>query len=497
MPGDVEKGLPSEIRQSGQSHSESLLAYLEPTAKVEPDRDSRSGIASSTFRTLFNYTESSSKKLRSTAWLDGLRGIAAFEVLLYHYHLYMLGVGYNPAYGSTPDTKQWWRLPFIRNYYHSGHAMVNVFFTISGFVLTYRSLSLIRSRQRHKLYESLSSAVFRRAIRIFLPVIAVTFFGFILVSVGLKEDSTMPRLDNVFLQFADWFAETLKFCNPFHEYTNQWDILHRYEHVMWTLPLEYFGSIVCYLCMLGCARITSYLKRSFLFLAIAYLAFMKANWWSANFMVGTMLADFVLWQETDKEAFNFMGIKGKLWRGFWWAVFTWSFYLIGLPDSKPDDYNLPGFDWYYAHVPASQQAIEHGGRFWWMVAGVCLTISISQLHELKRICETRFCQYLGKISFMLYLVHTYTHLLIGDALRGFLTAIFSTRVYSERFQADVEIVSALGSLMIYFIFWGTMLPIVFIVSGAATRYIDDPSIRFARYLELKFVDEDKGDNLPR
>jgi len=129
-------------------------------------------------RTLFNYPETRAQ-LRSTAWLDGLRGVAAFEVLIYHYHLQFLGYDHNPAYGSRRDTYQWWRLPYIRNFYHSGHAMVNVFFLISGFVLTQRSLTLIRSQNYDKLYPSISSAVFRRAIRIYLPCFAITFVGMV------------------------------------------------------------------------------------------------------------------------------------------------------------------------------------------------------------------------------------------------------------------------------------------------------------------------------
>jgi hypothetical protein len=75
-------------------------------------------------RILFNYPDAR-LHLRPTAWLDGLRGVAAFEVLLYHYHLQFLGYGHNPAYGSRADAMQWWRLPFIRNFYHSGHSMVH------------------------------------------------------------------------------------------------------------------------------------------------------------------------------------------------------------------------------------------------------------------------------------------------------------------------------------------------------------------------------------
>ena len=437
-------------------------------------------------RTLCGWPEPSSKPLRSTAWLDGLRGVAALEVLLYHWHLYFLGVGYNPAWGSQEDTKQWWRLPFIRNYYHSGHAMVNVFFTISGFVLTHRSLMLIRSSQRGKVYDSLSSAVFRRAIRIFLPTIPITFFGMILIYTRIKVDDHIEVQSSIFAQVADWFSVTMNYINPFHDYANQWDILNKYEYVMWTLPLEFYGSIVCYVVMLGCARVTSYWKRNVIVLTVMYFAFVKGNWWSFNFLAGTLLADYTLHQDAQKSSNKIMQTRAI--RLFWLVILIWSFYLCGLPDAKPEEYNLPGFDWYYAHVPASQAFIEGGGRFWWMVAGISLTVSISQLSEARAIFETTFCQYLGKISFMLYLVHTYTYLIIGSHWKGFLSTLLGHKVYSKEFEAELFLLSTFGEYLVYIFFWLVMLPVVFIVSACVTRFIDEPAIKFAKSLELSFIE---------
>lgn len=444
---------------------------------------SRSQSTRHVLRILFNYPDAR-LHLRPTAWLDGLRGVAAFEVLLYHYHLQFLGYGHNPAYGSRADTMQWWRLPFIRNFYHSGHSMVNVFFLISGFVLTQRSLTLIRTQQYEKLYPSISSAIFRRGIRIYLPAVVVSFFGMLLTYYGLKESP--PKQENIFLQIVDWFYASRDFVQPFHNYNNEMDILHRYEWTMWTLPLEIYGSVICYLTVMAVSRITHPVKRSAVVLLFTWFAAVKANWWSTNFLIGMLHADFMIWQGKTERSVTTSFAAKCLWGG----VFIWALYLAGLPDAHYEEYNLPGFDWYYHNTPMSWQGIEGGGRFWWMISGITLTVSISQVPLLRKIFETRLCQYLGRISFMLYLVHVYVFHLVGRMWKNMLSDLVGEDVYSEENKTTTRMARGNGLYFVYFGFWIVMLPVVLIVAGQVTKYVDDPSIRFAKWLETKFIEDD-------
>jgi peptidoglycan/LPS O-acetylase OafA/YrhL len=436
-------------------------------------------------RSLFNYPEAHTQ-LRPTAWLDGLRGVAAFEVLLYHYHLQFLFYEHNPAYGSRPDTYQWWRLPYIRNFYHSGHAMVNVFFLISGFVLTQRSLTLIRTQNYEKLYPAISSAIFRRALRIYLPAAAVTFVGMLLTWVGIQTASP-ARIDNLFLQILDWLYACRDFAQPFHNYHNQWELYHKYEAVMWTLPLEFYGSVVCYLTLLAVARITHSWKRTAVILTVTYFAAVKANWWCVNFLIGMLHADFMIWQGKTEGSWS-TSFQAKCIYG---VVFVWALYVAGLPDAHYDDYNLPGYDWYYKHFPESWREAEDGGRFWWMISGCTMTFCISQLPVLKKIFETRFCQYLGRISFMLYLVHMYVFNSIGKRWKEMLTGLVAEDVLIEATQKTVKTVPGNNGLFVYFAFWILMLPLVMVIAGQVTKHVDDPSIRFAKWLENKAIANEK------
>jgi hypothetical protein len=135
------------------------------------------------------------RKLHKTSYLDGLRGVAALFVVFHHYSI-VFTVSAQKGFhhdqeiapeGSEPIPIQednWILLfPLIR-VIHSGRFMVAIFFVISGYVLSYRGLKLAREGKGNKLLDSLGSSVFRRWLRLHLPVIASTFLAFLLTRAG-------------------------------------------------------------------------------------------------------------------------------------------------------------------------------------------------------------------------------------------------------------------------------------------------------------------------
>jgi len=125
------------------------------------------------------------RKLHNTSSLDGLRGVAAFFVMIFHYSKSWM----DPSRSFTIGDKNhmnWYELPIIRIFW-CGDAMVLLFFVISGYVLSLKSIKCIRQRRWDNLLGAVSSSVFRRAMRLFGPAITVMVIEIILLKFGLFE----------------------------------------------------------------------------------------------------------------------------------------------------------------------------------------------------------------------------------------------------------------------------------------------------------------------
>ncbi|KAF3760497.1 hypothetical protein M406DRAFT_268088 [Cryphonectria parasitica EP155] len=132
-----------------------------------------------------NERPSSSSKIKC---LDGLRGVACFLVFNYHFlwpwtPLIMLGYGARPPKSPEPYTN-WAQLPIIC-LLHRGRPMVAIFFAISGYVLCRHIQQAIHQRRHEEVYKKLSSAVFRRVFRLYLPCAVSMFIVAMLAQVGV------------------------------------------------------------------------------------------------------------------------------------------------------------------------------------------------------------------------------------------------------------------------------------------------------------------------
>merc|ERR1712093_389135 len=137
------------------------------------------------------------QRLLPTSYLDGLRGVSSFIVFLGHYTEENLG-WYTEPYGAYEDgaASSPLQFPFVRVIY-SARPMVHIFLIISGYVLSYKPLKQIHSQQYSALAITLSSSVFRRALRLFLPSFVTLFIMALALFLGFSTDRYAERQINL------------------------------------------------------------------------------------------------------------------------------------------------------------------------------------------------------------------------------------------------------------------------------------------------------------
>ncbi|KAM3420414.1 hypothetical protein BST61_g3688 [Cercospora zeina] len=119
-------------------------------------------------------TTAALKRHSDTAWLDGLRGVAALMVVLQHEQA-MVYMGHAFCY-HWPEQISPASWPILRLAFSGGSFAVVVFFVISGYVVPRRLLRHLQENRQAEFIEALNSAVIRRHGRLLMPSMLSALF---------------------------------------------------------------------------------------------------------------------------------------------------------------------------------------------------------------------------------------------------------------------------------------------------------------------------------
>ena len=157
-----------ELEKDVLDHSTFVL----PTARLK----SRSSGLADFFTPAILKRSSSNRDLRSTAYLDGIRGLAALVVYIAHNILSANGLlaPIEVAWGFENEHYYLINFPFLRMLFTGSHASVPIFFIVSGFVNARKPLQLLHSGDP-ALFPVLASGIFRRGFRLLIPVLGTAF----------------------------------------------------------------------------------------------------------------------------------------------------------------------------------------------------------------------------------------------------------------------------------------------------------------------------------
>ncbi|GAB7331488.1 hypothetical protein MBLNU13_g02889t1 [Cladosporium sp. NU13] len=432
------------------------------------------------------YLKRSSKctKLRRTAYLDGIRGFAAFLVYWLHHELWshesMQADGkLENTYGY--DGRHYFAaLPGIRTFFTGGHYAVATFFVLSGYVLSTKPLALINAGEHTKLGDALASGLFRRWLRLYLPIICVTFLLLLSWHVfGVMADFIPESTYGA--ELWRWYAETKNFTFIFRL---GGDPRFYYHAHAWSIPIEMRGSIVIYTVLLAFSRLTRKIRLCCEGVLIVYFLYIADGSHYAMFMAGMLICDidYLLEEDTASSWFaRWEGIKAP----FFHLLLIISIYLGGVPsyDTSMDVLrDSPG--WYYL-AWFKPQAVFDPKWFYLFYAAAILVFTVPRIAWLKRFFETRFCQYLGRISYMFYLLHGPVLWTIGDR-------IYAAVGWSKQFHAltipgwsglfPLPAIGPLGLEVSFLVPHLILLPLTLWLAEVATTVIDDNSIAFCAWL---------------
>ncbi|KAG9240528.1 putative acyltransferase [Calycina marina] len=432
------------------------------------------------------FTKQPAKKdLVPTAYLDGIRGLAAFLVYWQHHQGWArLGGPANEilenGYGFE-DRYYFAAMPVFRLLFTGGHFAVPVFFVLSGYVLSLKPVSLIHAGNFLKLGDTLASALFRRWIRLHLPVVGTTFLYMTTFHLfGMW--TAYPDHQATFMdELLTWYKDFWKFSFVFRPHKVPWPV---YNVHLWSIAVEFKGSIVVYTALLAFSRFTRNTRLQVTAGLIFYFLYIVDGWYCAMFLSGMMICELDQLARVNNLPDIFVALVRHKTRIFY-ALFVASIYLGGVPSYGVGIEKLkttPG--WYYLSFlkPEAGKDTKWFYQFW---AASCLVASTRHLPWLKRFFEMRFNQYLGRISFGLYLFHGPVLWLLGDRLYAAVGWQRDDRNEGLTGWVNIHPISKAGPLGLepaFLLPQLILLPITLWMAEIAMKLFDEPSVKFAQWV---------------
>lgn len=429
-------------------------------------------------------------KLGPTAYLDGMRGLAALFVFFCHYFYTSFVI--SEGWGRNNAHYEFWRLPLVRLLF-SGPSMVCIFFVISGYALSLKPLKQIRSRSWDSFSNTMGSFIFRRAFRLFLPTAASTFMVLCLLQLGVYEETRDFANDRAYIrnvvehhpvleenfraQFKHWRGEMFNFLHFWG-----WEKFGGstgYDVHLWTIPVEYRCSMVLFLVLVGFSRLRTGPRLAGV-AVMAWFCLYNDRWEPLLFLMGMGLAELDIIRDAHSPPqnttpspllpFEEAPTQKRCCRPStaWVFLSIPALYLLSEPDAGPE--GVYGWEYLGSLIP---EYFSEKYRFWQMVGAVWFVFCAGRSPQWQRFFNTPVIQYLGRISFAMYLMHGPVTHTAGYMIQRWAWSI--TGIEGDAFTLGFILASLFN------------IPLVLWVADIFSRAVDAPTVKFTRWLENKCV----------
>lgn len=373
-------------------------------------------------------------------YLDGIRGTAAFLVFVHHFLLafYPSYFSFDMATTHNGGLDVWFGRS-VFSVLSNGNFCVHIFFVLSGFVL---------SRKYYHTGDMAVpvSAMYRRFIRLYIPVAFALISAYVLIVLGAFRNAEVSQISH-----SDWWfggmwrivnaGETLLRCLLYETMFNGNNVL---VTSVWTISQELYGSMLVF-AFLVFAHFSRY-RIPLLLVMLAYFYFTRSFGYFC-FMAGVSLC------HTERRSTGrYDGVIALL-------SLAAALVLGSFPSNGNYEHTL------FADLGHTLMAF----RDWFHSLGAYLLVLAFVLSpSLQRLASLSLFRFLGYISFAFYLLHV---LLMGT---------FSSALFLNAYPL-------LGYHWAVVVVFLVTVPTISAFSWLATRFIDEPGIAFAHKLADKFL----------
>ncbi|WP_341458881.1 acyltransferase [Acinetobacter gyllenbergii] len=305
---------------------------------------------------------------------ESLRGIACLAVVFSH----LLGVFYPQLHSFYESqlpkfnfAEAIYNSPFA--FFYSGTGAVFVFFVLSGYVLT---LSFLKTDDKSK---KLRESLIKRYPRLAIPVLfsCLLFWSILHIDIDLSRTSEWFQSVKISPVFLDAFYSGTIGAFIYGD--------NKYNPVLWTMQIELLGSFIIYFaCYLNNNRILKYI---FIFLSVVLsaqisgLAFLGI----VSFILGYFLYFF------KRELPEFLSL----------LIFVLGLYLCGVHN------NSESYSFFFKFLNSQTYNVLN------FLGGFFIVIAALKSNIINRMLDKKPLIHLGKLSFLIYLIHISVIYLIG------------------------------------------------------------------------------------
>jgi peptidoglycan/LPS O-acetylase OafA/YrhL len=384
------------------------------------------------------------------AHLDSLRGVASLVVIIGHYLAAFYPYTIFGNQGDYLQHAEWENLVFYPPFglITAGHFAVCLFFILSGYVLSYSHLG--ESKRKHKIFASIIKRPIRLGGLVWLTIIC----GSILWNCGLFFNAAASDLTSSKPWLSSFWDKDFNFNVFLIDFTTAaFSKGAVYNPPLWTIKIELYGSLMVYLFLLLLGNFKYRALVAILLITLSRDSLYQGFW------LGLLVADII----------KNHTISIKLPNAYHYFLLIGFIYFSSYPNYVDQNFLASTI---YKYLPDDK---DFGGGYPMLSALLLFLLSISS-SQLKKCLNLPVFQFLGGISYGLYVIH---FLVIGSLSSWLFLAL------NSYFSFNVSFLLVLLSGLVF------IIPIAYL----ATRYVDNPSIRLANHLGNKLVQWTKTHDL--